>query len=162
MAIDLSLDFFADIERLQLPPDVGGSPVATAVTTKNSSRAKITGEFIKGPIPLAWLSAAARLPGKAPLAVGLAIWFEAGRRRSNEFILTTAILNRFGVHRKAKYKALSELEHARLIRVYRKPRRNPVVTILDGKNLVEADPDTRDVTEIVQVGADLQKTFFCR
>ena len=33
--------------------------------------------FIRGPIPLAWLNVAARLPGKT-LNVGLAIWWLAG------------------------------------------------------------------------------------
>src|SRR5262249_29957289 len=74
---------------------------------------------------------AAMLPGKAPLAVGLALWFEVGRRKSREVKLTSAILERFGVNRKAKYRALESLEKAGLVRVRREPRRKPVVTILD-------------------------------
>jgi hypothetical protein len=54
---------------------------------------------------------------------------------SKEVILTTAILNRFGVGRKAKYRALQSLKNAGLISVHQVPRRNPVVKIL-----LETDP----------------------
>jgi hypothetical protein len=45
--------------------------------------------------------------------------------------LTSAILARFGVNRKAKYRALNALEGVKLIAVHRQPRRNPVVTVLE-------------------------------
>jgi hypothetical protein len=77
------------------------------------------------------LTVAAKLPGKA-LALALAIWFESGRRRCAITIkLTTAVLQRFNVGRKAKYRALKHLYDAGLIAVHQTPRRNPVVTILD-------------------------------
>ena len=95
MELDLTADFFADVDSLRLPLEqqVAVSPPPSA--SPKSTRGRIKGEFIKGPIPLPWLSAAARLSGKAPLAVGLAIWFEAGQRRSNEFILTSRNLGPF-------------------------------------------------------------------
>jgi hypothetical protein len=118
-------DFFTDIDRLQVAPSPGDGHLEEA-----PGRPRLTGEFLKGPIPLAWLSPATRLAGKAPLATALAIWFEAGRRRADEVILTTRILDRFGVNRKAKYRALDALEGAGLIAVLRRPRQNPVVRIL--------------------------------
>jgi hypothetical protein len=87
------------------------------------------GEFLKGPIPLAWLSIAACLPGKA-LHVGLAIWFEYGRRKHAQFRLTVAIVKRFGVARKAMYGALHSLEEAGLIAAQRRHGKNPVITLL--------------------------------
>lgn len=128
-------DIFSDLERLRLPfvpvnTSTVGTPTSQGVFQKPKAK-KIAGGFLKGPIPLPWLSAATRLPGKSPLSVALAIWFEAGRRKSMEVTLTTAILQRFSVNRKAKYRALSSLENAGLVRVYREPRRNPVVTILE-------------------------------
>lgn len=129
-------DIFATIDGLRAPP--GFAPAAPAPpAAKPAKPGRVRGEFLKGPIPLSWLSAASKLSGKAPLAVGLALWFEAGRRRSGEVKLTTAILQRFNVHRKAKYTALKALEGAGLVRVRREPRRNPVVTILD----VLGDPE---------------------
>lgn len=119
---------------------------------------KITGEFLKGPIPLTWLTAASMLSGKAPLAVGLAVWFEAGRRKSREVKLTTAILKRFGVNGKAKYRALKSLEKAGLVRVRRKPRRNPVVTILDLQGQLGAEPSSLGVTGVTLAAPEQQRT----
>jgi DNA-binding transcriptional ArsR family regulator len=130
-------DIYADLDRLRFthnaftPAALSRLADAKAVTKPKPKAKKISGEFLKGPIPLPWLTAVTKLSGKAPLAVALAVWFEAGRRKSNEVKLTTAILQRFSVNRKAKYTALKALEKAGLVRVRREPRRNPVVTILD-------------------------------
>ena len=95
MGGDLDADFI-DVERLRLPlTQTERQPKANG-NGRNPFTSRVQGEFLKGPIPLDWLSTAAKLRGKAPLAVALAIWFEAGRRKSNEVILTTAILARFG------------------------------------------------------------------
>ena len=125
-------DFFSNVDRLRLPSlEMKSHPRALQSGSNAPPRRRQGGEFIKGPIPLPWLSRAAGLPGKAPLAVALAIRFEAGRRRSNEIVLTTAILERFCVNRKAKYRGLNALEEAKLVSVQRRLRRNPVVTILE-------------------------------
>ena len=124
-------DVFADLGRLRLPSGQIEMQTDAAKGTKPPKKVRrIQGEFLKGPIPLKWLSTASKLLGKASLAVGLAIWFEAGRKCKEEVRLTTAVLERFGVNRKAKYRALESLEDAGLISVRREPRKNPVVTIL--------------------------------
>lgn len=130
----ITADIFADLDRLRFAPAAVTTQAGVKAVVKPSPKSmpkKITGEFLKGPIPLPWLAAVTKLSGKAPLAVALAVWFEAGRRKSNEVKLTSAILGRFSVNRKAKYSALKSLEKAGLVRVRREPRRNPVVTILD-------------------------------
>ena len=94
--------------------------------------ARIPGQFLRGPIPLAWLSSAARLPGKAPLAVALALRFEAGRRgHGRDIRLTNPLAAKFGVSRKAKATALAALERAGLVAAERTPKRAPVVTIIE-------------------------------
>ncbi|MFM8272665.1 MAG: hypothetical protein ACKODX_10070 [Gemmata sp.] len=130
-------DFFDDLDRLRLTPR--GNPLPTRAPADSSPKQlqsrRVRGEFLKGPVPLVWLTAAAQLSGKSPLAVGLALWFEAGRRRSPTVTLTSAILARFGVvDRKSKYRGIVALEQAGLINVIRVPRRNPVVTILNARN----------------------------
>lgn len=131
----ITADIFGDLDRLRFTPAAfspeGMVKLATAKPPQKPKAKKIAGEFLKGPIPLPWLTAASKLSGKAPLAVALAIWFEAGRRKSNEVKLTTAILRRLNVNRKAKYRALKSLEKAGLVRVHRELRKNPVVTILE-------------------------------
>jgi hypothetical protein len=129
-------DFFEDLDRLRMPP----VPLKTRWNAKRqgprSSASRIKGEFLKGPIPLKWLSGAAELGGKAPLAVALALCFESGRKRSQVVTLTSAVLRRFSVNRKAKYRGLEALKEAGLIRVERRPKKNPIVTILDGTESV--------------------------
>lgn len=98
-----------------------------------SRRVRKQGEFLKGPIPLSWLSVAACLPGKA-LHVALAIWFEHGRRKCETFRLTAAIRARFGVERKASYAALELLKQEGLITVRRQHGKNPLITLINNAN----------------------------
>jgi hypothetical protein len=83
---------------------------------------------LRGPIPLDWLSAAARLPGKS-LHVGIALWFMGGLLKSRIVTLSNITSLRFGLNRNAKYRALAWLEEAGLIAVERKLGRAPIVTI---------------------------------
>jgi len=108
------------------------SAAPTKVPARSSGRAAVVhqrGEFLKGPIPIAWLKQAAALPGKA-LHVGLAVWFEHGRRKKNTFVLSAAVLQRFEVGRKAGYAGLAALEDIGLLHVVRRHGKNPSVTLL--------------------------------
>ncbi len=93
-------------------------------------RHKAGHHFLKGPVPLDWLEAAARLPGKS-LHAGLALWYAAGVQRSASVPLSNVSGLRFGLDRNAKYRALGWLEGAGLISVERKLGRAPVVTLVD-------------------------------
>lgn len=86
-------------------------------------------QFLKGPIPLDWLAAASRLPGKS-LQVAVAVWFLAGLHRSSVVPLSNKISHRFGLDRNSKYRGLAWLETQGLITVDRKIGRAPVITIL--------------------------------
>lgn len=149
---------FPSLDRLRLTDEQITTHAPTiAKGIKISSRSpKVRGEFLKGPIPLDWLGRAAKLPGKAALATALAIMFEAGRRRSNQVKLTTAILNRFGVNRKAKYRALKQLEGAKLISVVRTPRKNPIVTVLPVDAELPDKTPCREVTSTALNGPENQ------
>jgi len=89
-------------------------------------------EFLRGPIPLAWLLSACRLSPKT-LAVALALWFKAGlSRNSPEVVASPNLLKRFGVAaRRTQYQALADLERAGLVSVDRGRGRCPRVTILE-------------------------------
>ncbi len=93
-------------------------------------RHKAGEKFLKGPIPLNWLSTAAKLPGKS-LHVGIAIWFTASLEKSATVPLSNVAGLPFGLDRNAKYRALKWLEKAGLILVERKLGRSPKITILD-------------------------------
>ena len=85
--------------------------------------------FLKGPISMAWLNAAAKLPGKA-LNVGLAIWWLAGMSKTTAFKLTGKSLSQLGVSRDAASDGLKRLEDIGLILVKRSPGQRPTVQIL--------------------------------
>jgi hypothetical protein len=95
--------YLLDPERLRLPPG------ATRQPTKRTRlpRHRAGEEFLRGPIPLAWLLRACRLSPKA-LAVALALWFKAGMsKNSPEVVASPGLLRRFGVGaRRTQYQPL--------------------------------------------------------
>ena len=113
-----------ELDRLRLHGRLQKGPFPTRTRFAKSER------FLKGPVPLNWLEAAARLPGKS-LHVGVVIWFAAGLSRSRSVSLSNRLGLRFGLDRNAKYRALAWLEGANLIAVRRQLGRAPEVTILD-------------------------------
>ncbi len=98
--------------------------------SKRLPRHKAGQKFLKGPIPLDWLSTAANLPGKS-LHVAIAIWFTASLKKSPTVSLSNLASLPFGLDRNAKYRALQWLEAAGLIAVDRKLGRSPMVTLLE-------------------------------
>lgn len=92
------------------------------------------GEFLRGPIPIEWLTAAARLPGKA-LAVGVAIWFRVGCQPYDADVsICNTLLSRLGVHRVSGYRGLAALEQAGLVAVTRHRGRCPRVKLCEAHN----------------------------
>jgi hypothetical protein len=88
-----------------------------------------SGKFLKGPVDWKWLSAAARLPGRA-LHVALAIAYLDGFEEAGTVKLKPSVCTELGINRHAAYRALDHLEEAGLIKVQRKKGSAPVVTIL--------------------------------
>jgi hypothetical protein len=115
-------------DRLRLQPPTKSTPVPPAIRPPRHQQGA---KFLKGPIPLSWLTVAAAQPGKA-LHVSLALWFLAGLRRNRTVELSAKVLSSFGVNRYAAYRGLKALEQAGLLSVVRHPGRLPTVTILDG------------------------------
>lgn len=87
-----------------------------------------TAKFIKGPIPLDWISRANALPGKAG-AVGMALWFLVGVQESRTVKLTGEVERIAGCGRKAIYSALRLMATAGLIFVEMRCGRRAVVTL---------------------------------
>ena len=91
--------------------------------------APLSAPFLKGPIPMAWLNEAAKLPGKA-LNLGIAICWLAGMSKTTAFKLTGKALDQLDISRDAASSALKRLEAQGLIRVQRLPGQRPTVEIL--------------------------------
>ena len=88
-----------------------------------------TSLFLKGPIPLAWLSVAASLPGKA-LNVALAIRWVADMSKGSEVYATKVALQLFGLSEDAYRDGLNRLEAAGLVAASRQAGRRTRVRIL--------------------------------
>jgi DNA-binding transcriptional ArsR family regulator len=82
-----------------------------------------TGElFLRGPIPMHWLHAAAKL-GVSALWVACVLWHLAGLKRSSTFLVSNLHLHRWGIERRTKSRALKALSHAGLITVVGRGKR---------------------------------------
>jgi hypothetical protein len=88
------------------------------------------GQWIKGPVSVPWLIRASELPPRSALAVGLVIWRLKGTTRRSTFPLMNSDLERWGIDRRTKSRAVAALEGAGLISVERKTHRWPIITIL--------------------------------
>jgi DNA-binding transcriptional ArsR family regulator len=95
----------------------------------------IRGKFIAGPIDVSWVVQASRLGGKA-LIVGLALWYLKKLRQADTFIVSNLMLQEWDVQPDAKTRALRKLEKAGLIRIERRGKRSPQVTLV-GENRFE-------------------------
>lgn len=85
--------------------------------------------FIRGPIPLGWLTRASELPGKT-LNTALALWWHHGMAKDSPFKLTQKALNALNVKRDAASTSLTRLEQAGLISVLRRPGQRPSITLV--------------------------------
>lgn len=85
--------------------------------------------FLRGPIPMDWLSQAAVLPGKT-INVAIALWWLHGMSKGKPFKLIRKALDYQNVGRDAASDALTRLEQQGLIRVERKAGQRPIISIL--------------------------------
>lgn len=115
-----------DPNQLRLPPGA----VAPGTGSKRLPRHRRGQRFLRGPIPLSWLSPACRLGGKA-VHVALAVWFTAGMKRNREVPVSLSQGSVFGFDRFAGSRGLAALERAGLVSVNRRLGRKPIITILD-------------------------------
>ncbi len=91
--------------------------------------------FIKGPIPLEWTQAAARLPGRS-FQVAMLIWYLIGVRRSKQGAISYTVASHFGLNRHTVYRGLAWLEEAGLITVSRKHGRRLGFTLMEEATFV--------------------------
>jgi len=94
-------------------------------------RGRVSGFFLKGPVPLAWLASAATLRGRA-LAVGVLVWFMVGIKRATVVTIPASWLAMFGLNRFAFYRGLAALERRGLVKVERRRGSMPRVTLVFG------------------------------
>ena len=86
-------------------------------------------KFLKGPIPLDWLTAAARLPGKA-INVGIALWWLAGMSKTGALKLTRQSQLALNISKDAERDGLRRLRQAGLIELTAQPGQRHIVRII--------------------------------
>lgn len=100
----------------------------------------IQGMFLKGPISWEWLCVASKLSNKA-LHVAVALWFISGLAKTNKIKMQKKVLKDLGVSRHAFYRAINEMEKARLISADRKVGQTYFVTLMTYNNDVPSNRD---------------------
>jgi hypothetical protein len=123
--IDIGAPDPFDPKRLALPTS-GGLETTSDVPQRRRKRGR---EFL-GPIPWGWLSAAAKLGGKAPLLVTIVLWHLKHLKRRWTVTWQPSVAESLGVTRWTLYRGLPALERAGLVIVERHAGRCPVVTIV--------------------------------
>jgi len=125
MLMDNKISTF-DIENFRLPNNYMRT---CPKPSKKPRKPRFAGNFLKGPIPIAWLMKASALPGKA-FQTGIVLWYLSGLRKKETIVLANGLLEQFHISRQAKYRCLKALDGAGLITFEGRKDRNPRVTIL--------------------------------
>jgi DNA-binding MarR family transcriptional regulator len=112
-------------------------------------------EFIRGPIPVAWVIAAGKLLGRT-LLVALAIWFRAGCRSRQTAYLTKHTCKRWGFTRQAAYRALKRLEDAGLVTLTRKPGRAIRITLRQDQIKLYREAEVKAVSPDEDDGVEVE------
>jgi len=84
--------------------------------------------FVK--VPRWWMAAACKATDNHKALVCVELLYVAWKAKSLTFPLPNARLEKLGVHRETKRRALRDLERAGLIRVERRSNKTAVVTVL--------------------------------
>ncbi len=94
--------------------------------------------FIRGPIPMVWVSAAAALPGKA-LNVALALLWLDGMQKIGTIKVTKKALELFNISADAYRDGLCRLRAVGLVKVQDRPGRRAAVEII--RSRADASPE---------------------
>jgi hypothetical protein len=89
-------------------------------------------QFVK--LPLQWAADAAKATGTRSAMVWILLLHMAWKTKSTTFTLSNIMLAQYGVSREMKRRVLEKLEASGRIKIERRRKRNPIVTLLTIKN----------------------------
>ena len=110
-----------DLKSLELSPEI----LTSATPAKKLKKKRET--FIR--TPFSWWEKLSEHQGQT-LAVALYIIHLDWKAQGRPVKLTNGALNSYGISRRAKWRALAELERLDLISIERRPRKSPIIRIL--------------------------------
>jgi hypothetical protein len=117
-----------DLEKLRVPiPErlVSGSIAATKARRRRQ-------QFVM--VPYSWLEDLREARHISTYQVALYLLHRHWKDRGQPIPLSNVALAALGVPRWEKWRALAELERLGLVKVVRRPRRVPLITVLAGKS----------------------------
>jgi hypothetical protein len=115
--------------------DVGALRIDPADSTfvskaAGSRKAKWQRKFVR--VPWGWVDRLKTTNRGSTYRLALLLIYEYWRTGGRPIQLSNAMLAGDGVTRKSKWRALRELEQLELVKIERRPRKSPVVTLLMG------------------------------
>lgn len=129
-----------DLDKYRLKPEAQADLDAARRSARAHTKPKRhSGWFIWGPIPGAYVSRAASLPGKS-LHVWLALWFEHKRRDGKPIRMTRELLAKFHISPDSTCRALAHLEREGLVSVDRARGKLATIRMLISTAMNEAPP----------------------
>jgi hypothetical protein len=118
---------------MQKDKDIQVKTLKFNLQTKEFIESKPKELFLKGPIPMTWLSQAAKLPGKV-MNLSIAIWWLHGMKKAPAFKLTSKSFRLLNISRDAVSDGLKRLEGLGLITIIKRSGKTPLITIIESKN----------------------------
>jgi hypothetical protein len=100
--------------------------------TPNMARKGKQEEFIK--LELQWAADTAKAAGTPGAMVWIVLRYMAWKTKSPTFPLPNVMLTRYGISREIKRRVLTKLEAAGRIKIERRYKQSPLVTLLAGSN----------------------------
>jgi hypothetical protein len=93
-------------------------------------------EFTK--LELQWAADTAKATGTPGAMVWIILCYMAWKTKSQTFALPNVLLARYGVNRETKRRTLERLEAAGRIKIQRRHKQSPIVTLLAGPDAIFA------------------------
>jgi hypothetical protein len=117
-------DFFDDLERLRMTLSEKEVPHSIAAKKKERRRR----QFVM--VPLNWLEDLRVTRRASTLRVAHCLLYRYWKDKGQPIVLSNVVLSWWGVTRREKWRALAELERLGLVKVVRRLRRAPLVTVI--------------------------------
>jgi hypothetical protein len=114
-----------DLRKLTLTPEIAETLGKAKAKTEAQRRRQ---QFVK--VPLTWLERLRVAKHASTFKVAHYLLFEHWKRGGRPVRLSNIAMTEAGVSRWQKWRALTELERLKLIRVKRRSRKSPMITVL--------------------------------
>jgi hypothetical protein len=107
--------------------------IETIETPGVDERKRSRSEFIH--TPLGWAAEMAKATGTRGAMVWLLLLYMAWRNKSPTFALSNVMLTHYGIGRETKRRILRKLEKAGHIKITRRYKQSPIITLLSTSNI---------------------------